>query len=217
VETRLARGGADLLRLELGQDYDVQLGRFGETFVGADLAWHPLSLSASARAFAFEERPYAAAQARIPSSFLDRFTELRASAALSDKRGDNVHAGFGSVAAGASASLLAGIDPLFELRPSAIEPSAGASAGARVVWSGATLGYDVLLYGRDGYVATCNAGGGERRVEAGSPQQHVATAVWNSPCRCFRILAVGRLNDCGEPSGSVILDLSHLAEARAVR
>ncbi len=217
AETRLTAGGADLLRLEVGQDYDVRLGRLGETFAGAGVAWRRFSASAAARAFAFEARPYPTPPARIPSSFLDRFTELSGSASLADHRGDVVHAGFYSIGAGGSGSLLAGIDPLFDLRPTATEPSASATVGARAVWSGATLGYDVLLYGRAGYVASCSGGGGERRVEAGQPQQHVVTAVWDSPCNCFRIAAVGRLNDCGEPSGSLVLDLSHLGGARASR
>jgi hypothetical protein len=89
--------------------------------------------------------------------------------------------------------------------------------GGRAVWSGATLGYDVLLYGRSGFVPGCAGGSGERQVEAGQPQQHVATAIWDSPCRCFRVMAVARLNDCGGKSGSFVLDLGRSAQARAAR
>jgi LPS-assembly protein len=215
IETRLSRGTADLLRVEVGQDYDAGLGQFGETFGSADVAWRRLGVSASARAFAIDDRPEPAAAPQVPSPFLDRFTELRASASLSDARGDLVRAGFSAVGGGGSGSLLAGVDPLFDLRPTQTQPSATASVGARAVWSGATLGYDVLLYGRAGFVPACTGGSGERRVDAGQPQQHVATAVWDSPCRCFRIVAVGRLNDCGGKSGSLVLDLGRSAQARS--
>ncbi len=215
VDTRLSRDRADLVRLELGQDYDLRLDRFGETFGIANFAWRRLSASASARAFALDARPYPTPPARSPSDVLDRFTELGGSASLSDVRGDLVRAGFYSIASGGSGNLLAGLDPLFDLRPIASSESATASAGARVVWSGATLGYDVLLYGRDAFVPTCTGGGGERRVTAWHPQQQVGSAVWDSPCRCFRIAAVVRLNDCGDWSYSATLDLSRLVEPRA--
>ncbi len=213
VETRLSRGSADLVRVELGQDYDLRLDRFGETFGRADLTWRRLSLSASARAFAFEARPYPTPSPVIPSTFLDKFTELGASASISDVRGDLVRAGFYSIASGGSGNLLTGIDPLFDLRPIATE-SATASVGARAVWSGATLGYDVLLYGRDTYAPPCTGGGSARQVQAWHPQQQAATAVWDSPCHCFRVAAVVRLNDCGDWSYSATLDLSHLAAPR---
>jgi LPS-assembly protein len=218
VETRLSREGADLARLELGQDYDVRLGRFGETFAALDVAWKRLAASASARVFAFDDRPYPAPPARIPSAFLDRFTELRASASLSDGRGDVVRAGFMSVGSGGSGNLLAGIDPLFDLRSAATQPSASTSVGARVVASAATLGYDVLFPGRAAYVQACSGGGGERRVEAWHPQQHVVSAVWDSPCRCFRVAAVVRWNDCGDrPTGRLTIDLGRGGDPRAVR
>ncbi|HEX9051380.1 MAG TPA: LPS-assembly protein LptD [Anaeromyxobacter sp.] len=219
VETRLAADGADLLRLEVGQDYDARLGRFAETFAGADVAWRGLGVSAAARFLAIDDRPEAAPAAPIPSRFLDRFTELRASASYSDGRGDLLRAGFVSIGPGGSGTLLAGIDPLFDLRPSPMAVAASASAGARVVAGGATLGYDVLFPGRDQYVPSCAAGGPAqgRPVSAWRPQQQVASAVWNSPCRCFRITALVRHDDCGDWSYSASLDLSRLAEARAGR
>ena len=169
------------------------------------------------RPFAFEDRPEAAPAPRIPSAFLDRFTELRGEASLSDARGDRLRAGFLAVGAGGSGTLLAGIDPLFDLRPAATDATASASAGARVVAGAATLGYDVLFPGRAAYVPACAGGGGERRVEAWQPQQHAASAEWDSPCRCFRIAAVVRVNDCGDVSYSASIDLSRLGEARALR
>lgn len=216
VETRLTSGGADVLRLELGQDYDARLGRFAETFGGLDAAWRGLAVSFSARAFAVEDRPQPAADPNsIPSAFLDRFTEIKAGVSYGDKRGDLVRAGFLGVGPGGSGTLLAGIDSLFDLRPAPTGVSASASAGARVVASGATLGYDVLFPGRAAYVASCSANGPPRLVEAWQPQQHAATAIWDSPCRCFRIAAVVRVNDCGDVTYSASLDLSRLAGVRA--
>jgi LPS-assembly protein len=221
VETRLTRGGATLARLELGQDYDAHLERFGETFGGADVSWRGFYASASARAFAIDPRPYPApppppgSLPTIPNAFLDHFTQLGASAGISDARGDRVGGGYFSVAAGGSGTLVAGIDPLFDARPAATEASATAVVGARAVWSGATLGYDVLLYGRDAYVGPCPGGGSERHVQAGEPQQHVGTFVWDSPCHCFRSLAVGRLDDCGGHSGQVSLEFSRFGASAA--
>ena len=219
VETRLSRAGADLLRLEVGQDYDLHLDRFGETFGRADFGWRRVGASLSVRGFAFQARPVPAPPPSalvIRDPFLDHFTELGASASVSDERGDLVRAGFYSVAAGGPATVVAGIDPLFDLRPSATDPSATASLGAKGVWSGATVSYDVLLYGRDQYATTCGSST-PRHVSAGEPIQHVVTAQWDSPCHCFRILAIGRVNDCGQPSGHVVIDLSQLGGARAGR
>lgn len=220
IETRLVRGGADVARLELGQDYDARLGRFAETFVGAGVAWRRLAGSASARFLAIDGRPEPAPAPRIPSAFLDRFTELRAEASLSDRRGDRLRAGFLAVGPGSSGALLAGLDPLFDLRPAGREPTASASVGARVVAGGASLGYDLVFpaaAGRDEYVPACTGGGGERRVSAWQTQQHAATAAWDSPCRCFRLAAVVRVNDCGDVSYSASIDLTALGEARALR
>jgi LPS-assembly protein len=202
-----------LVRLELGQDYDARLGRFAESFANADAAWRGLGASASARFLAIDDRPQAVPPQTpfLPSSFLDKFTELRASASISDKRGDLLRAGFISVGPGGSGTLVAGIDPLFDLRPAANVVTAAASAGARIVAGGATLGYDVLFPGREQLVPSCAAGGDLRSVSAWHPQQQAASAVWDSPCRCFRIATVVRHNDCGDWSYSASLDLSRLA------
>jgi len=216
VETRLSSGGADLLRLEVGQDYDVGAGRFAETFAAAAVAWRRLSGDASARFFAVDGRPEGAKVPALPSAALDRFTELRANVSLADRRGDALRAGFIAVGPGGSGALLAGIDPLFDLSPARAGPTAAASAGARVVLGGATLGYDVLFPGRAARVSAC-VGDGERRVGAWQAQQHAASAAWSSPCRCFRLAATLRVNDCGEIAPSVSLDLGRLAEPRPAR
>jgi LPS-assembly protein len=216
VATRLSAGGALLGRLEVGQDYDLGLGRFAETFAAASLAWRRLKGDAAARFFTVDGRPQPADPPAIPSPALDRFTELRASLAIADGRGDTLRAGFVSVGPGGSGTLLAGIDPLFDLAPAPAGEAASASAGARVRAGGATLGYDVLFPGRAAYVSACT-GGGERRVEAWQAQEHAASAAWDSPCRCFRIAAVVRVTDCGDVSYSASLDLGRIGEPRAVR
>ncbi|HET8538939.1 MAG TPA: LPS-assembly protein LptD [Anaeromyxobacter sp.] len=217
VETRFAGRERDFARLELGQDYDVRLGRLAETFVTGEATWRRLGASASARFFAFEDRPEAAAPPRIPSDFLDRFTELRAEASISDRRGDRLRAGYLSVGPGGPGTLLAGIEPLFDVRPTPTDPTAAASIGARVVAGPATLGYDVAFpaaAGRAAYVPSCSGGGGERRVSAWQTHQHALSATWDSPCRCFRVFAALRVDDCGTVGYSASIDLSRLGEMR---
>jgi LPS-assembly protein len=221
VETRLSRGEADLLRLEVGQDYDVRSGRFAETFVTAATAAGRLSAAATARFLAVDGRgepvPSAPASPFPASDLLDRFTELRASLAVADRRGDQLRAGFLSVGPGGSGLLVAGIDPLFDLRPGA-DRQGWATLGTSLVAGGARLDYDAQLYGRVQDVPTCSAGGGTRRVEGWQASQHAASVSWDSPCRCFRVAARASVNDCGKLSSlGVVLDLSGLGASRGVR
>ncbi len=245
VESRLEVRGADVLRLELGQDLDLRGGRFGETFGAARISAGPLTAEASARAMAFETRaeaglqPSAAALAArsIPpmqvvlEGPLDRhFGELRASLTLADGRGDALRAGFFTVAPGGSGALLAGLDPLFDLRAAPLEGAAYATAGARLVAGGATIGYDAVFPGRASLVPRCGADPIEahaalvagdasqyRRVEGWEPRQHSATFSWASRCRCFRIVAAVGVNDCGSVSYRASIDLSALASATRAR
>lgn len=217
VESRLSVDGADLVRVELGQDLDLRRGRFAETFAAATLAAGRLGLDASARFLAVDGRGDPAEPAAAIPSFLDRFTELRASASYTDGRGDALRAGLLAVGPGGSGTLLAGLDPLFDLRAAPLEAAAWASAGGRLVLGGATLGYDALLPGRAAFVPTCAEGGGTRRVEGWQVQQHAASLAWSSPCRCFRIAAIVRVTDCGEVSYSASIDLSRLRDSRAIR
>ncbi len=217
VETRVVSGAADVLRLELGQDYDLRGGRFAETFASAAVAAGRVSADASTRFLAVDGRADAP-DARIPSGFLDRFTELRANVALSDRRGDALRAGLFAVGPGGSGGIFAGLDPLFDLRPTATDvATAVVSAGARLVAGGATVGYDATFRARDAYVPVCGGGPGERRVSAGTPQQHAATVAWDSPCHCFRLAAIVKLDDCGDFSQHVSLDLSGLGGSRPAR
>jgi LPS-assembly protein len=217
VETRLVSGAVDVLRLELGQDWDLRRGRFAETFTNAAFVAGRFAADVSARFLAVDGRPEVAAPPAIPSAFLDRFTELSAGAALSDRRGDALHARFFAVGPGGSGSLLAGLDPLFDLRPATGE-LAWATAGARAVAGPATFGYDAQFPGRATFVRTCAGGGGQRRVEGWQAQQHTASITWDSPCRCFRLAALVSVDDCAELSSyKVVLDLSGLGSARGGR
>jgi LPS-assembly protein len=201
-------------RAELGQDVDLRAGRLAETFAGLAVSAGPVVADARASFFAVDGRPDPARPARIPSALLDRFTELRANLALQDGRGDGIRAGFLAVGPGGSGALVAGIDPLFDLRPAALEVSAVATAGVSATVGGARLAYDALFPGRAAYVASCSGRpGAERRVGAAQVQQHAASLAWQSSCRCFRITAVARVTDCGDVSYSASLDLAGLADA----
>jgi LPS-assembly protein len=218
VETRLAVGALDVLRLELGQDYDLRGGRFAETFTNAAVIAGRASADASARFLAVDGRADPAATPRIASTFLDRFTELRANVALTDRRGDSLRAGFLALGPGGSGAFLAGLDALFDLRPTAGDVAAFATAGTRVVAGPATLGYDAIFPGRATFVPSCTgAPGTERRVGAWQAQQHAASLAWDSPCRCFRLAAAVRVNDCGDLSYAASIDLSGLGGSRVGR
>lgn len=214
VETRLESGGVTRARAEVGQEVDLRDGRLAETFVSAGLAVGPVAADARARFFAFEGRgaPVPTPPIRSP---LDELTELAASVSLSDRRGDALRAGFLSIGPGGSGGLVAGIDPLFDVRPANVEPAAFATAGVRAVAGAATLGYDALFWGRPSLQPLCSGGTGLRRVDALDVQQHVASLAWSSSCRCFRVAAVARVNDCGGFSYTASIDLARLAGALA--
>jgi LPS-assembly protein len=216
VESRLGAGASDVLRLALWQDYDVSAGRFAETTAAAAVRAGPLGADAHARFLAFDGREEPATT-KDASRFLGHFTELRAALSLSDRRGDSLHAGFFSVGAGGSGQLLAGLDPLFDLRAAPVDAGTFATAGARAVAGPATFGYDALLPGSRTIVAACTPGGGERTVSAFQVRQHTASFAWDSPCRCFRLAALVSVDDCGNSSYRAMIDLSRLGEAGAVR
>jgi LPS-assembly protein len=213
IATRLSRGGSDLARLEVGQDLDLRRRRFGETFASGGATLGPVSVDAGARFLAVDGRGGGAPAPRIPSKVLDRFTELHAGASLADGRGDALRAGFFAVGAGGSGTLVAGLDPLFDLRAAGVDASSGVSVGARAVLGPATLTYDVGFPGRATLAQNCTATG-ERRLEAWEATHHAAGFVWDSPCRCFRLLASASVNDCARSLGDVTfsasIDLSRL-------
>jgi LPS-assembly protein len=219
VETRLRGEGTTVARAELGQDADLRAGRFAETTAAVGIAAGPVAADARASFFALDVRPAAARAARIPSD-LDRFTELRASIAVQDRRGDGVRAGFLAIGPGGSGTLVAGIDPLFDLRPAPRDVAATATVGVSATAGAARIAYDALLPGRAAYVQSCSGRPGEeRRVGAVQVQQHAASLAWQSTCRCFRLVATVRVNDCAkdiaDASYSVALDLAGLAGALA--
>jgi LPS-assembly protein len=205
VETRLVRAGADLARLEVGQDYDARARRFAETFVTAAGNVPPFSASGWARFFGIDARE----EANVPppqfrSPLLDRFTELGVNAALADRRGDAIRAGFSSVGAGGSARLLAGLDPLFDARPLAVGPTAYGYAGIRVALGPAKIDYEAALFGRPQTVEG-------RRVEGWQPRTHTGRFEWDSPCRCFRVAAYVTLDHQGGfQSARAVIDLSQV-------
>ncbi len=215
IETRLEIRGVEVAKIEAGQDLDLRSGRFAETFGAAAMAAGPFRADASVRALALDERATPAVPAPVPSP-LDRFTELRASAGIADRRGDAVSAGFFSIGSGGSGLLVAGLDPLFDLRPGGVEPSAGASGAVRIVAGSATLGYDMQVRGPNQMTPLCS-GGALRRAQTWEVAQHMASVRWASRCRCFRIVANLGVNDCGNFSYHASIDLSALAGATRVR
>ena len=213
VATRLSRGAADLVRLEAGQDLDLRRGRFAETFVAAGGGGGGFALDAAARFYAVDGREGPVAQPAVPlrpSALLDRFAELRADASATDRRGDWLRVGLYSIGQGGSSALVAGMDPLFDPRAAPFDASAGISAGARAVLGPATLDYDVAVQAREG---TFPCRDGARRITSLRPVQQRATFVWNSPCRCFRVVAYASYDACGEFGGNASIDLSRLASA----
>lgn len=218
VATRLSRGAADLVRLEVGQDYDLRRGRFAESFASAAGGAGGVAADASARFLAIDGRGEPVPQPVVPlapSRFLDRFTDLRANVSASDRRGDSVHAGLFSVGQGGSGTLVAGLDPLFDLRAAPFDATAGVGVGARAVLGPATITYDVGLAARD-TVKPCR-NGSTRELATLAPDTHKATFVWSSPCRCFRVIASANVNACGEYGYDVSIDIPQLASAARAR
>jgi LPS-assembly protein len=216
VETRLEAAQGTALRAEVGQDADLRSRRFAEAFAALSLATGPLTAEGGARFFPVDGRPVAAKPARIPSQ-LDRLSELHASLGVQDGRGDSLRAGFFTIGPGGSGRLVAGLDPLFDLRPAPLDAAAAATLAARAnVGGGVRVGYDALLPGREAFVPSCaDPKNAERRVGALQVQQHTASLSWESPCHCFRVLMSGHVNDCGGYGYSATIDLGRLAAGSA--
>jgi LPS-assembly protein len=195
----------------VGQDADLRARRFAEAFASLSLAVGPLTADAGARFFPIDARPAVAPPPRIASE-LDRLSEVHGSLGLEDGRGDSVRAGFLSVGPGGSGRLVAGLDPLFDLRPAPLDAAASATLALRAnLGAGARVGYDALLPGRAAYVPSCtDPASAERRVGALQVQQHAASLSWDSPCRCFKITMTARVDDCGGFGYSASIDLARL-------
>jgi len=226
VETRLETAKATLLRLELGQDVDLRAGQFAEAFSSLGLTAGPLTADAGARWFSIDRRPVPANPAAvappatsatpmpIPSA-LDRFTELHATVGLRDPRGDTISAGLYSVGPGGSGRLIAGLDPLFDVRATSLDAAASANLSIRAnLGAGARLGYDALMPGRPTLVASCQGDHtGTRQVAPLQIQQHAGTLTWDSPCRCFRLIFTARVDDCGNYTYSANIDFARPGSA----
>ena len=170
IETRLEVRGATLLRAEIGQDADLRAGRFAEAFAALAVAAGPVAADARVRFFPVDGRAVPADEPRIRSS-LDEVTELQAGLTLQDRRGDSLRAGLLAVGPGGSGGLVAGLDPLFDVRPVPnLDAAAAATAGVRAAVGGARLGYDALLPGRAAFVQACKgaASGGWTPSRSGS-------------------------------------------------
>jgi LPS-assembly protein len=217
IETRLQAPGRTALRAELGQDLDLRAGRFEETFATVSASTPGLTVFTTAKVLAQgrESQPppapclVAPCPLPISSKVLDRFTELRAGLTAEDRRGDGIRFTYGAVGPGGSQSLVAGLDPLFDPRTAAVNASATGTLELRAAIAGARLGYEALIPGRATFLPACT-GTGERQVSSLQVQQHTATFTWNSPCNCFRLTAVVRLDDCGNLSYSASIDLARL-------
>jgi LPS-assembly protein len=185
-----------VLELDLGQDLDLSRGRLAETWARGAVSVGPVAASLLARFLAFGAKPPPGTWTPQYPSWFDAFTELRADLALSDRRGDNLHAGLLALGPGASASLKAGQDPLFDDRAVPFSPLAQGSAGFKVrVGGGLDLTYDALFNVRTVTAPSC---GGLSPI-AWSPhvQQHLAGLGWNSPCNCWRAALQVRISECG--------------------
>jgi LPS-assembly protein len=204
------------LDVTVGQDVDVGRSRLAETWAEATAHVWRVSAGAEARFFGFGERAPAGVPLPAEGSGWDRFTELRANASASDARGDEVHAGIFGLGPGGSPRLLAGLEPLFDLRPVAIGALAQGSVGARARISGAVVSYDALFNARtfvgpDGKNAPlCGGKSADPHV-----YQHVASFVWDSPCHCWKAGITASLFECDpSPRFGFVLDLSSLSERR---
>lgn len=204
--------------LSLGQDVDVGHGRLSETWAQGrlwkGLPFGVLTADATARFYAFGAKRAAgsgpASTALPPSRFFDAFTLLTANVTLGDHRGDNVHAGLLAVGAGGSPRLLAGLEPIFDPRPMAMDAVATGSAGLVAKLAGAALTYDAYFYARSQPKPAC-----EGKSTGPHVYQHNLSLVWDSPCRCWRAGITLTMNECeAKPRLGFVFDLSSLSERR---
>lgn len=224
VGTSLSREGKTLLRGEVGQEFDLRRGSFGEAWLTGEGTGGPLSVLADLRAWTGGTP--AGYPAALESSWLDTFSELRLQATVASPRGHALRAGLLAVGPGGSGRLGAGRDVLFDPRPAPVnalapatqgstgsgEPAirtgglASSTLGATLQLGPAALRYDVLFPGRTALVAACS-GDGLRQVGAWEVQQHAASVEWDSPCRCFKARVAIRVDGCGDLGASFALDL----------
>jgi LPS-assembly protein len=212
LRNRLVAPGADStsvtrLDVDLGQDLDLSDGRLGETYVRGAAAWGPVEGLLLARFLAFGATPPTGTWGSLDPGFLDHFTEVRFDLAAHDGRGDKLTLGFLALSSAASATLKAGLDPLFDPRPVPFQAFGQGTAALKVhVVGGLDVQWDTLFSVRTVYATPC--GGGAAVPIGPSMQQNTVTASWDSPCNCWRALVQVRVSQCGYYGVSAGLDLS---------
>jgi LPS-assembly protein len=201
---------AALLDVTLGQDVDLGRSRLAETWAQAAAHLGRVSADAEVRFYGFgARRPEGVLPPAAPSGW-DRFTELRGNVGVSDGRGDDLHAGLLAIGPGGSPRLLAGLEPLFDPRPVAIDALAQGNVGARARVSGATIAYDAAFSARTLAAPLCPG-----KTAAPHVYQHLASLVWDSPCHCWKAGVTASFFECDpNPRFGFVVDLSSLAERR---
>jgi LPS-assembly protein len=204
-----------VLEIDLGQDLDLVSGKLAETWARARATTGPFTASLLARFLAFGARaPPGTWTPQYPSGWLDPFTEIRADASFADGRGDSVHAGILGMGTGASASIRAGLDPLFDERAIPFQAIAQATAGAKVrLLGGLDATYEALANARTVVAPSCRDSAVLEPRPAGLQQQTLGL-VWSSPCQCWRAGLAVRLDQCGNTGFAATLDLSQLGDLR---
>jgi LPS-assembly protein len=196
LRNRLSRASGPPMTLDVtvGQDLDLDRGRLAEAFVDTTLQLGLVRASGEAR-FHPDGAPVPGVRAETPSS-LDTFSLLRGTLAVSDRRGDEVHASVIAMGPTGSEWLTGGLDPLFDPRPRPVVPVALAGAGAVVKLGAATASYDAHFNLRD-LPAPLRPG----KTTAPHVYEHVASLGWESPCRCFNVAVRATVSDVGYSYG----------------
>jgi LPS-assembly protein len=215
LRNQLDAGPAGRLMVELGQDADLRRGRLAETFAALSASKGFLTADASGRVLAFGDRP--PRTAGWASSWLDGFTRLHVGAAAHDPRGDQVRLALDATGSGAVGAQNAGVDALFDLRPSGAPPEAWYRGGARLVLGAARLDYEARLTARTVPTLQCGAGSTHTKVKPLRVVDQKAELVWDSPCHCFTAsVSVGE-DICGSWSYGLSIDLSKAFQGGAAK
>ncbi|HET8734618.1 MAG TPA: hypothetical protein VFM45_12710, partial [Anaeromyxobacteraceae bacterium] len=193
--------------LDLGLDLDLAAGKLGESYVRAGAAWGPIQGTLLTRFLAFGAAPEPGTWGSLDPGFLDHFTEIRFDLAASDARGDKLTFGFLALSSTASATLKAGLDPLFDPRPIPFQTFGQGTGSLKVhVAGGLDVQWDTLFSVRTVYATPCSGGAA---VPIGpTMQQNTVSAIWDSPCKCWKALVRVNLSQCGYFGVSAGLDLS---------
>jgi LPS-assembly protein len=193
VETRLLGPAGEHLRAELGQDFDLRTGEPAESFATLRLQAGSIGAEGTVRYAGLAVRPVSPSD---PAAEPDDWTEVRGALRFTSAKGYGAHAALSSIGAGGSPTAQGGVDSLFDLRPVPLGRSSQGDAGLRLPLGPATIGYDVLFPAREFSAPQCDSTG-TRQLGPLHIQQHTASVVWDSPCRCFRATVAVRVNDCG--------------------